>query len=273
MTPSNTSTRVLVSVVAIPLIIAASYFGSVYFYIFVMVIGLVAYYEFNNMALKKGAYPNQPFGIIAIAFIITNQFKPVVGFYTAFLVIIFLLTLIELFRNKSSAIINISTTLLGIFYIGLFSSALIALREFYPNIDDLYLRGGYIIISLLAAIWICDSAAFFLGSAFGKHKLFPRISPNKSWEGAIAGLLFAVITLIAAKFLILDFLSLTSVIILGVIVGIVGQTGDLVESMFKRDADVKDSSNIIPGHGGVFDRFDSLLYTAPVVWLYLKYFN
>jgi len=78
MTPSNTSTRVLVSVVAIPLIIAASYFGSVYFYIFVMVIGLVAYYEFNNMALKKGAYPNQPFGIIAIALIITNQFKPVV---------------------------------------------------------------------------------------------------------------------------------------------------------------------------------------------------
>lgn len=273
MSLSNTSKRVLVSVAAIPLIIAASYFGSIYFYIFVMALSLIAYYEFTNMAQRKGAHPNLLFGILAIAFIVSNQYKPLVGLFTSFLVIIFLLSLIELFRNKSSAILNISTTLLGIFYIGLFSSALIALREFYPNIDGLYLRGGYIVISLLAAIWICDSAAFFLGTAFGKHKLFPRISPKKSWEGAISGLAFAIITMIIARIIFLDFLSVSSAVIIGIIVGVFGQTGDLVESMFKRDADVKDSSNIIPGHGGVFDRFDSLLYTAPAVWLYLKYFN
>ena len=238
-----------------------------------MALSLITYYEFTGMTKNIGAHPNLTFGIIAIAFIISNQFKPIIGLYTAFLVIIFLLSLIELFRNKSSAILNISITLLGIFYIGLFSSSLIAIREFYPNINGLYLRGGFIIISMFAAIWICDSAAFFLGTAFGKHKLFPRISPKKSWEGAISGLVFAVITMIVAKYLVLDFLSLISVIILGLIVGIVGQTGDLVESMLKRDANVKNSSNIIPGHGGIFDRFDSLLYTAPVVWLYLKYFN
>ena len=270
---SNLSSRVLVSITAIPLILAASYFGSIYFYAFVIVLSLVAYYEFTIMLQRKEVYPNLILGGLAIAFILSNQYKPVVGLFTIFVLVVLLLTTIELFRNKSSAVLNISTALLGIFYIGLFSSSLISLREIYPDIDGLYNRGGFIVISLLASIWICDSAAYFIGTAFGRHKLFPRISPNKSWEGAVAGLVFAVITMIAAKFIVLDFLSLRSTIIIGILIGIFGQIGDLVESMFKRDVDVKDSSNIIPGHGGVFDRFDSLLFTSPVIWLYLKYFS
>jgi phosphatidate cytidylyltransferase len=176
-----------------------------------------------------------------------------------------------LFRNKGSAIINIGTTLLGIFYIGLFAAALLGLREFYPHIGNLYIRGGYIIISVFASIWICDSAAYYGGTALGRHKLFPRVSPKKSWEGAIFGFVFAVLTLVLAKIILLDFLSWNTVIAIGIITGVFGQIGDLVESLIKRDAGVKDSSGIIPGHGGVLDRFDSILYTAPVILLYLKY--
>ena len=136
-----------------------------------------------------------------------------------------------------------------------------------------YTQGGLLIISIFASIWICDSAAFFGGTALGKHKLFPRVSPNKSWEGAIFGLLFAVIAMVISKAIILDFLSWFDVITIGSIVGIIGQIGDLIESLFKRDAGVKDSSGLIPGHGGIFDRFDSLLYAAPAVLLYIKYLS
>ena len=122
------------------------------------------------------------------------------------------------------------------------------------------------------SIWACDTAAYFIGSAIGKHKLFPRVSPNKSWEGSIAGFIFAVAAFYVSKILMLDFINLTDAIILGVIVGTVGQLGDLIESLLKRDAEVKDSSSLIPGHGGVFDRFDSLLLTAPIVYIYMTLF-
>ena len=135
------------------------------------------------------------------------------------------------------------------------------------------MRGGFLVISILATIWICDSAAYFAGISFGKHKLFPRVSPKKSWEGAIFGFIFAILTMILAHFLVLDFLSFNEAIILGIIIGIVGQIGDLIESLIKRDAQVKDSSSLIPGHGGVLDRFDSLLYSAPVILLYLRFFT
>ncbi|MCB0751334.1 MAG: phosphatidate cytidylyltransferase, partial [Ignavibacteriae bacterium] len=163
-------------------------------------------------------------------------------------------------------------TFLGILYIGLFSSTILMIREFFADSEMLYPEGGYLIISIMVSIWVCDSAAFFLGSAFGKHKLFPRVSPNKSWEGAIAGFIFAIITMIAAKATVLDILTLTDVIIIGTIVGVIGQIGDLVESLIKRDAGVKDSSALIPGHGGIFDRFDSLFLTAPAVYCYLHFF-
>ncbi len=127
------------------------------------------------------------------------------------------------------------------------------------------------VISLFAIIWICDTAAFHVGSALGRHKLFPRVSPNKSWEGAVAGFVAALLAAAAAKYLVLEFLTLGSAVLIGAIVGIFGQIGDLVESLLKRDAGVKDSSTLIPGHGGVFDRFDSLLLVSPLVYLYVDF--
>jgi phosphatidate cytidylyltransferase len=139
------------------------------------------------------------------------------------------------------------------------------------NTETVYKWGGYTVISIFAMIWICDSAAYYGGMLTGKHKLFPRVSPKKSWEGAIFGFIFAILSAVGAKMLVLPYLTIGEAVVIGFIVGTIGQLGDLVESLVKRDAGVKDSSDLIPGHGGVFDRFDSLLLVAPIVYLYLDF--
>lgn len=204
-------------------------------------------------------------------------------------VVVVLLT--ELFRNNGSPFLNVGSTLLGIAYVPMLFGTLIGLREvfvpmdfpmlrYFPNelsffnpelVSQVYRWGGFTVITLFACIWICDTAAYFLGRAVGRRKLFERASPQKTWEGAIAGFIAAIGTSIAAKYIVLDYLTLGHAVAIGVFVGVFGQMGDLVESLFKRDAGVKDSSSLIPGHGGVLDRFDSLLFASPIVYLYLEF--
>ena len=270
MALGNTLKRVLVSIVAIPLVLALCYYGKLYFLFFILGIGGLAFYEFSNMSLNKNNKRSLLIGISSVVAVIINSYYHFTEFYILILIIILLLTITELFRNKESAINNLGSSLLGILYLGFFSSSIVRIREYFPG--ENYSSGGLLIISILVTIWICDSAAFFVGTAIGKHKLFPRVSPKKSWEGAIAGFLFSIVAMISAKFILLDILSLVDVIIIGLIIGVFGQVGDLIESLLKRDAGIKDSSQIIPGHGGIFDRFDSLIYTAPIIFIYLNFF-
>jgi phosphatidate cytidylyltransferase len=121
------------------------------------------------------------------------------------------------------------------------------------------------------SIWICDTAAYFGGLSMGKHRLFLRVSPKKSWEGAVWGFAGAVATMVLFQYTLLPYLAFHQAIIMGVIIGIFGQVGDLIESLLKRDADVKDSSGLLPGHGGVLDRFDSLIYVSPILYLYIDF--
>ncbi len=269
MALNNTAVRILVSVVTIPLILLISYLGGIYFFVLTLAIGLVSFYEFAVMTKNKDGFVQLIPGFIAVAALITNFYKQFISFEVIIIVIPVVLLLIELFRNRNSAIANLGATLLGIFYIGLCAATIEGIREFFTSE---YLNGGYLIISILITIWVCDSAAFFIGTAIGKHKLFPRVSPKKSWEGAVAGFGFSVVSMIVLKYLLLQFLTFTDIIVIGLIVGTIGQLGDLVESLLKRDAGVKDSSSVIPGHGGIFDRFDSFLFSSPVIYLYLLYF-
>ena len=239
--------------------------------LFILAIASISFYEFVKMTENKGTKPNIYFGLPAVLFMIVNVYYRAVDYEIVILLIVSITLVIELFRNKDSAINNTGSTLIGIFYIGLFSSSIIGIRELYSFSYALYPHGGFIIISILVSIWLCDSAAFFLGTAFGKHKLFPRVSPSKSWEGAVAGFVFSILGMAAGKALVIDFLNWDDVIIIGIIIGLFGQIGDLVESLFKRDCGVKDSSSLIPGHGGIFDRFDSFIFSAPLVYLYLYY--
>lgn len=269
MPMSNGVLRVLVSIIAIPVILAASYFGRYFFLFFVLVISLISFYEFSVLALNKNMHVNMIGGLLIVLFFVVNSYLKFIDNYASLLIVVAALCVIELFRNKNSTLLNLGGTLLGILYIGLFSSALISIREFYIQPEGNYMHGGFLIISIFAAIWICDSAAYYIGTALGKHKLFPRVSPKKSWEGAIAGFVFALLAMIAAKIIVLDFLSWNSAIGIGIIVGLIGQIGDLIESLFKRDSGVKDSSSLIPGHGGIFDRFDSLIFSAPLILILL----
>lgn len=270
MAMSNGVLRVLVSIIAIPVILAASYLGGFFFLLFVLVISLISFYEFSLLVRNKNMYANIFLGLLSVFLLVFNSYLKLFDNYFALLLIAAIHCAAELFRNKNSALLNLGAAFLGILYIGLFSSALVSIREFYTLSENIYLNGGLLIISIFASIWICDSAAYYIGTAFGKHKLFLRVSPNKSWEGAIAGFIFAIVTMIILKFILLDFLSWDSTIGIGIIVGVLGQIGDLIESLFKRDAGVKDSSSLIPGHGGIFDRFDSLIFSAPFILILLE---
>src|ERR1035437_1198361 len=168
---SKLSSRVIVAIIGIPLIIIVCLLGKIYFLIFPLGIGLISFYELAKMTRNKHIYVNLTVGWLIIFIIIINEYNPFIPVKELILLSIVVLLLFELFRNKESAISNLGTTLLGIFYIGFFSAALVDLREFYNDSAFTYYQGGYLIISILFSIWICDSAAYFLGTALGKHKL------------------------------------------------------------------------------------------------------
>lgn len=151
--------------------------------------------------------------------------------------------------------------LLGALYVGLLPAFLIRMRALPYGAAALYLT--------YATVFLCDTAAYGVGRALGRHPLWPRISPRKTWEGAIAGLVASIATAVACHFGFADFLSLPAAVGFGLIVGVLGQVGDLIESLWKREAGVKDASALIPGHGGVLDRFDNLHFVAPVLYTYL----
>lgn len=156
-------------------------------------------------------------------------------------------------------------TIFGITYIPLLLGTLIALRQ----IDMTY--GTYYTIVVFLSIWLCDSAAFAFGKKWGKKKIFPRVSPKKSWIGSIAGFFSVLIFFHVLAYFHLPSADFTfqDIIVFSIISGVFGQLGDFIESLFKRDAGVKDSSTFLLGHGGVLDRFDSLIIAAPLTYFYL----
>lgn len=214
-------------------------------------------------------------------------------FLTVLFLFLSLVMLVELFRNNGSAFMNAGFTIFGVMYIGVFLASLTGLRElfgaefpyhlaiqFFPDSSALsdetirsttYAWGGLTVIAILVSIWMCDTMAYFGGLSMGKHKLFPRVSPNKSWEGAVWGFFGAVLTMIVFQHYFLPYLKIHQAVMIGIIIGVFGQIGDLIESLLKRDAGVKDSSGLIPGHGGVFDRFDSLIFVSPILYLYIDF--
>ncbi len=232
---------------------------------FFIIIGL---YEFFTMLENKGIKIYKYFGIaigvvipLSIIFRKEGLFEPTKSWELLFIVLALLFLILMQFRRRqnSGVVIDISTTLFGILYVSWFFSFLIKIR---------YLTNGLgLLVCVLLITKLGDIGAYFIGSRLGKTPLMPRISPKKSVEGAIGGLAFSIIgALISRNFLHFGYVH---IITMGITLGILGQLGDLSESLFKRDCQVKDSGNILPGMGGVLDEIDSLLFTAPVFYFYM----
>ncbi len=255
--------RVAVAVVAIPFLVYLILQGGWYFFTLITIITIGGQVEFYNLAKQKNSFPQQTSGIVLTVLILiaaqTGLTNNMIGITFILLVLVFGY---EMFKNKGSAIVNVSSTTAGVIYPGVFLATLLFLRN---NVEVLGVSsaGGFI-LTLFVSIWACDTFAYFVGKSIGKHRLFERVSPKKSIEGALGGLAGSVITFLTVYYFEWYSISLELAIVSGLVVGVFGQFGDLVESWFKRDAKIKDSSHILPGHGGLLDRFDSLIYVSPI---------
>jgi phosphatidate cytidylyltransferase len=165
------------------------------------------------------------------------------------------------------SIVRITLSFFGIFFIPMTLMYLVYIRNF-----PLY--GMKMTFFIVIVNWIVDTAAYIIGSLFGTHKLTKNISPGKTLEGSLTGCIFGVLSsiLLRTLFSMQQMLTINITIILGLTISIIGQFSDLAESIIKRDSNIKDSSNLIPGHGGVFDRFDSYIFVAPTIYYILKFY-
>jgi phosphatidate cytidylyltransferase len=259
--------RIAVAFIGIPTIVILTYLGGWYFFLMLVVISSAAQWEFYNMHKKESVKPQVLKGLIGGFFILLGV-QTGAWFIIGGILLILLMIIIanEMFLHHENGAINIGITLAGILYVPLFLGTLMFSRLHFDNtLPDIAFAGFKIIMILLVAIWICDTFAYGVGVRFGKHKLNEKVSPNKTIEGAVAGLAGAIGTLLIVKILHIFPLDWIGAILIGSVVGVIGQIGDLVESWFKRNAGVKDSSNLLPGHGGMLDRFDSLIFLSPAL--------
>jgi phosphatidate cytidylyltransferase len=258
--------RVITGLWGIPLLIAAVWFAQPlpWFTILVAIWGLLAVYEFYKIVDGK-ASPLIWFGLIWTLLFIISPHCPYAPTLPLLLTSAVALSLFWLLvrPKKEGAFLGWAWTIAGILYIGWLLSHLVALR----GLDD---GRNWVFLALLATFG-SDTAAYFAGRALGKHKLAPSISPGKTWEGTIAGILGAII--ISLLFTLPWPLGLPlgygQAVVLGLLISVFGQLGDLVESLLKRNMGVKDSGKLLPGHGGALDRIDSVVFAGVVVYYYV----
>ncbi|HEU4886264.1 MAG TPA: phosphatidate cytidylyltransferase [Thermoanaerobaculia bacterium] len=256
--------RELTALVAAPAAIWITGWGPVWlFNATIAIICVLAMYEFLALGKAKG-YDVPTVLCIAIMLLIMAAFilddlSVELGMFAALLII----PASYVFTNKSledslpsSAVAVLATT-----YVGMLGGSLIRLHNDFPE-------GYKLVFFLLLVVWLGDSGAYYVGKQFGKHKLSPRISPKKTIEGLVGGIIASILAAVVIHFTFFPKFPLLHAIIAGVILSFAGVIGDLAESMWKRSAAVKDSGTLIPGHGGFLDRFDSILFTAPILYCY-----
>ena len=268
MAKSNLTVRVLTSLVAVPLLLGLLFYGSALAWAILLLLAeLAATFELFAMT-ARGDRVVQVCGIassLAVAatvYFATNDARVLV---TLGLLVPLLGLLVPLFRAKDipNSGLQLMTMVAGPWYIGgLLTTAALLRRDFGP---------GWVLL-VLSMAWLADTGGYFVGRKFGKAKLYPTVSPNKTWAGLYGAMLGSTIAGVVAALTFLPQLHLLGGIVLGLLGGIIGQLGDLVESLLKRSVNVKDSGNIIPGHGGILDRIDAVLFVSPVIYLYAVWF-
>lgn len=272
--------RIITMLVGIPIIIMVVHLGTIPILVLLMAVVVLALMEFFRMLdACKYRYQKYP-GFLTVVFLLIGFYLQVntgihfpAAIITVFIMVFLSVTVLS--GNLSDMISSVSITLFGVMYIGWLSGHLVLLR----GID---FHGESLVYLLFFVTWFSDIFAYLVGKKFGRHKMAQRISPGKSWEGAVAGLAAAVVIAVAWREvsgweflsrwnLSLRFLKPFHCVLMGLLLGIGGQVGDLAESMLKRNAGVKDSGSILPGHGGMLDRCDSLLFNIPLLYYFVKF--
>lgn len=270
-------TRILTGIIAICLFVPVCYFS--YTVAFSVVIGLlcgIGVYEISKcLGFDKKYFISIPMYVIAVGLPIFRYFTGTntpflaVSLVTFFGILIYVLTYVMLKKNE----INLSSVLtyfaLFVYIVGCFSSMVVI--RYSQN-------GKYLYLLAFLGAWVCDTFAYFVGKFFGKHKLIPEISPKKTIEGSIGGIVFTIIAFVLYGLIVNNIfadanLNYGKLCVLGLILPIVSQIGDLIASTVKRQNDLKDYGNLFPGHGGVLDRFDSVMLTAPTLYVLTVFFK
>ena len=236
-------------------------------FLMVLVATFLGLREFYNLSVPRINGLERLAGIglaLFLSFMIGMRGMTAAGPFLALVLLLLSVLFMGTSRDLSSAIPCLGITVLGILYVGFLLSHVSLIR--------LMPEGKAWVLFLIAAVWAGDVAAFVSGSFFGRHKLYPKISPNKTFEGLAGAVAGSVIAASAFAHFFIPGLGIGPAVLLGLGVGIFGQLGDFTESMFKRSGHVKDSGSLIPGHGGMLDRLDSFLFTAPFLYCALLYF-
>jgi phosphatidate cytidylyltransferase len=265
------SKRLITSAIGLPLLMLLIFKGGpVLFGIFVGIFSVITLWEYYRIVYLDHDKGGKGFilffayitaiGIIWAAY--TNKFEVIV-WLLLFNLIISGAASLWLFRSDPSAPVILSKQVFGIVYIPLFLSFLILIRNGADGINWVFL--------LIVIVFLGDSGAYFAGSVFGRHKLSPAISPGKTIEGSITGLATSIVAGVIVKLLFSLDLSWGIGILFFLVIGIFAQVGDLFESEFKRYANIKDSGEVLPGHGGFLDRLDALMFVAPIAYFFIQY--
>ena len=262
--------RTLSGIVMVATLIGATLFSKLTFVLLLLAITLGGEWEFYRLAKKAGTSPQRFVGmlagflmIMAAAAALHEILAITAVLMVAFMILIPMPLIFELYRKSATPMANVGITYAGVIYVAL----PMALLTFFPMMLGNGEWKPWSVILYIFIIWANDVFAYLFGITLGKHRLFERISPKKSWEGFFGGLLGAMaMGFVAAK--VMD-ANVAMWIGLALIAAITGVFGDLVESMLKRSVDVKDSGSFIPGHGGWLDRFDALIFSVPFAFIYL----
>ncbi len=269
-------TRTASAAVFVVLLLGCIWYDQLSFVLFFGIVGLVGLFELYRMQKSLDRRPYAALGyVLHVGSIYGSALLYERGYdnYHSSLFLLFVLAgplylLVELF-SKNSGVYNVPGFITGFLYVTI--PCLLLILMTYPSRGMTVSENTYfphIVLGMIFFIWINDTGAYLVGSFLGKHKLYERISPGKTWEGTMGGVLLCVgLSFLMVK--IFPQLELKHWIAISVLVAVFGTLGDLVESMLKRVAGVKDSGNIMPGHGGALDRFDSILFATPFVFVYL----
>lgn len=280
MANSETTTRFLVAAVGVPIAVGVVYLGGWALAGLLALISALAAQEFYRMAARKGAVPLVVIGsLLAAAFVLLSALAPelgpdLAGFAPLIIVGTLAIATTAIWTRgvEGQPLLSTSATVFGAIYTGALLSHGVFLRHL-PGIQGPW-HGTAIVFAPVLLTWASDTFAYFVGRRWGTRKLIPRVSPGKTVQGALGAIVGTVAVAIAYSFLLRSFptyrMSVGAAVLFGLLISVAAQVGDLAESLLKRDAGVKDSGTLLPGHGGALDRFDSLFFTLPIAYLFFR---